>query len=218
LNWVRQNVPWDGVTCVLVVTDSDYVRRFIGPAPFWKRNGWRNRDGQPILNKDLWDALLKARVKTGIRVDFVWEPGKTTEIGKRVDKAAKAAAKRGGADRDTGYKPGAVSRSMVRGGVAVQYPADGQTEIIRPYAKKPVSKGEERISFNIFDEATQAYAQKFYAFASASMSADVHRNHAYRVRFNAEARYPQILECVEEVPVPRRTRKRRERSEVSAAK
>lgn len=62
----------------------------------------------------------------------------TTEIGKRVDKAAKAAAKRGGFDKDTGYKPGAVSRSMVKGGIAVQYPASGQIAVIRPYAKKPV--------------------------------------------------------------------------------
>ena len=211
LKWVRQNLPWDGVTCVLVVTDSDYVKSFVGLAPIWKKNGWRNRDGQPVLNKDLWDALLKSRAKAGIRIEFVWEPGKTTGIGNRVDKAAKAAARRGGTDKDTGYKPGAVGRSMVRGGVAVQYPASGQTAVIQPYAKKPVLKGEERISFHIFDEVTQTYAHKFYAFASAFISADVRRNHAYRVQFNAEPRYPQILDCIEEIPVPRRTRKRKDR-------
>src|SRR5580693_10347289 len=95
LRWVRQNQPWDGVTCVLVITDSDYVKRFVSLAPMWKRNGWRGRDGQPILNHDLWDDLVKARSKAGVRIEFVWEPGKSTDIGKRVDKLAKAASERG---------------------------------------------------------------------------------------------------------------------------
>jgi ribonuclease HI len=204
LKWVRRNAPWDGVTCVLVVTDSEYVRGFIGLAPIWKRNGWRNRDGQPILNDDLWDDLLKARAKAGIRVEFVWEPGKTTDIGNRVDKLAKAAAKRGGIDRDTGYRPGAYCRSMVKGGIALPYPASGDTAVIRPYAKKPVLKGEERISFNVFDDVTQTYASKFYAFTTRMMAYDLHRWHGYRVQFNDNPKYPQILECKEEVGIPTR--------------
>ena len=103
LKWVRENAPWSGVTCVLVVTDSQYVKNFIGLAPEWKRRGWCNRDGQPIQNPDLWDELLKARAKAGIRVDFVWVEGKTTDIANRVDELAKAASKRGGLDKDTGY-------------------------------------------------------------------------------------------------------------------
>jgi ribonuclease HI len=205
LKWVRRNAPWDGVTCVLVVTDSQYVKGFIGLAPVWKRNGWRNRDGQPILNADLWDDLLKARAKAGIRVEFVWEQGKTTEVGKRVDKLSKAAAKRGGIDRDTGYKPGAYCRSMVKGGVALPYPATGQVAVIRPYAKKPIFKGkEERLSFNVFDEMKQTYDSKFYAFTTSLMAFDLHRWHGYRVQFNDNPKYPQILECKEEVAVPTR--------------
>jgi ribonuclease HI len=30
LKWVRRHVPWDGVTCVLVVTDSQHVKEFVG--------------------------------------------------------------------------------------------------------------------------------------------------------------------------------------------
>jgi ribonuclease HI len=205
LKWVRHNRSWDGVTCVLVVTDSRYVKEFIGLAPMWKRNGWRNRDGQPILNADLWDDLLKARAKCRIRIEFVWQPGKTTEIGNRVDKLAKAAAKRGGMDRDTGYKPGAACRSMVKGGVALPYPATGQTAVIRPYAKKPVLKDEERISFNMFDETTQTYESQFYAFATPLMAYELHRWHGYRVRFNDNPKYPRIVECREEVSVPTRS-------------
>lgn len=204
LDWVRRSGPWDGVTCVLVITDAKYVADFIGIAPFWKRNKWRNRDGQPILNSDLWNDLIKARAKAGLRVEFVWQAGKTTEIGKRVDRLAKAAAKRGGWDQDTGYKPGAYCRSMVKGGVALPYPAGGQMAIIRPYAKKPVSKVEERVSFNIFNGDTQGYESKFYAFATPVMAFELHRWHGYRVSFNDNPKYPQILECKEEVAVPTR--------------
>jgi|ERR1700723_1342904 len=204
LKWVRETGPWSGVTSVLVVTDALYITRFIGLAPEWKNRGWENRDGQPILNADLWDDLLKARAKAGIRIEFVWKEGKATEIGKRVDKLAKAAAKRGGTDRDWGYKPGSYCRSMVKGGTALPFPATGQVEVIRLYAKKPVTKEKERISFNIFDDARQVYEFKFYAFTTPLLAFTMHRWHGYRVRFNDNLKYPQVLQCIAEVDVPTR--------------
>lgn len=202
LRWVRDNKPWQGVTCVLLIADAQYVTRFVGLAPEWKRQGWTNREDQPIQNSDLWDELLKARAKAGIRVEFVWQAGKTTDIGKSVDKLSKAAAQRGGANRDWGYKPGAYCRSMVQGGVALPYPAEGQTAVIRPYAKKPISKAEERISFNMFDELKQSYESKFYAFTTRLLAFEMHRWHGYRVRFNSNPKCPQIVEWTEEVSVP----------------
>jgi len=86
--------------------------------------------GEPTANEDLWDKILKSiskLSKIGMRVDFVYQKGKTTDIGKKVDSAAKNAAQRGGIDRDTGYKPGSYSRSMVRDGAAAKrFPASGQ--------------------------------------------------------------------------------------------
>jgi ribonuclease HI len=142
LKWVRRNIPWDGVTCVSVVTDSLYVTENIPRAPYWKRHGWRNSHGQPVANRDLWDDLLKTRSKASIRVEFVWQAGKRTDIGNRVDKLAKTAAKRGGTGRDTGYKPGAYCRSMVKGGVALPYPANGQVATIRPRSQYRSTKRE----------------------------------------------------------------------------
>jgi ribonuclease HI len=202
LRWVRKNKPWTGVTCVLVIADAQYVTRWIGLAPEWKKRGWTNREGQPIHNPDLWDELLKARTKAGMRVEFVWREGKTTDIGKSVDKLSKAAAKPGGTDRDWGYKPGAYCRSMVKGGVAQPYPAAGQLAVIRPYAKKPLSRIEERISFNVYDEVRQSYESKFYAFTTRLIAFESHRWHGYRVLFNDNSKYPQILKWTEEVAVP----------------
>jgi hypothetical protein len=187
---------------VLVVTDSQYVKNFIGLAPEWKRRGWCNRDGQPILNSDLWDELLKARAKAGIRVDFVWVEGKTSEIANRVDKLSKVAAKRGGFDKDFGYKPGVVRRSKVKGGKTLQFPANGQEIVIWPYVKKPIGKNVERVSFNVFREATSTFESKYYAFATSSMSFELHSWRCWRVKFNFEPKHPQILTLIEEVIAP----------------
>jgi len=156
-----------------------------------------------MANDDLWNELLAVHTKTGVRVDFVWQPGKKSVTGKIVDRAAKAAAQRGGIDVDRGYRPGAVGRSLVKEGVAQPYPAKGQSEVIRPYAKKLMFRGENRISFNIFVESTQTYEAKFYAFATPAMAMELHRWHGYRVRFNVDPNYPQILERIEEVLLPK---------------
>jgi ribonuclease HI len=106
LKWVRERRPWPDVTRVQIITDSTYVTNGLGNAPYWKADKWRNRFGRPIFNSDLWDALLAARVKAGIRVDFVYQKGKKTVEGRAIDAAAKAAASRGASDNDDGYKPG----------------------------------------------------------------------------------------------------------------
>jgi hypothetical protein len=65
--------------------------------------------GETKFNEDLWDRPLKGIAKTakvGIRVDFVWEQGKKTPMTKQIHHAAQTAAKRGGIDEDTGYRPG----------------------------------------------------------------------------------------------------------------
>lgn len=207
LKWVCNNAPWSDVNRVQIVTDCQYITNNLIRAPGWKRRDWRNLAGEPKFNDDLWNKLLKLRQKAarlGVRVDFIWQKGKTTALGKQVDSAAKTAARRGGIDEDTEYRPGSASRSMVQGGTAQRFPAAGQTIVVRPYAKKVMHGGENRISFNIFDEALRTYANKFYAFAEPILSAELHRGNGHRVRFNSDPKYPQFLERIEGVPLPKR--------------
>jgi ribonuclease HI len=206
LRWVLNQAPWDGVTRVIIVTDSQYVTDNVRRAPYWKKQGWKNYSGETKFNEDLWDRLLKAIAKVdkaGIRVDFVWQSGKKDLVTKQIHYAAQAAAKRGGNDEDTGYRPGSVSRSMVRGGVAERFPAAGQVLVVRPYVKKIMYKGENRISFNIFDEQTQSYAGKFFAFAPPCLSTELHNGNGHRVQFNSDPKCPQLLERIEGVELPK---------------
>jgi len=198
LKWIRKNMPWNGVSRVQIFTDSRYVKENLFRAREWKRNGWRNQHGEPRENSDLWNQLLSAHAKAGITVHFEWTLGKKTSVLKRVDKAAKAAASRGGPDTDRGYKPGTIARSMI-GGAASRFPANGQSAVIRPYRKNILAKGEEKVRFDVFSEETQSYVESCYGFATTALAAELHRQHVYRVRFNDSAKYPQILEILEEV-------------------
>ena len=174
LKWIRENAPWDSVTRVQVFTDSQYVRDNLNRAREWKKNDWRYRHGEPRENSDLWKQLLSAQAKTGITVHFEWTLGKKSPVLKRVDKATKAAATRGGPDIDRGYRPGTIARSMV-GGAAARFAAKGQSAVIRPYRKNILAKGEEKVRFDIFSENSQSYLESCYAFASTDLAAELHR-------------------------------------------
>jgi len=88
-------------------------------------------------------------------------------------------------------------------GVATRFPAKGQSAVIRPYRKNLLGGGEEKVRFDIFSENSQSYVESCYAFASTDLAAELHRQHGYRVRFNGDPNYPQILEIVEEVMLPK---------------
>lgn len=202
LKWIRQNGPWDSVTRVQVFTDSRYVKENLNRARIWKQNDWRSQHGEPRENSDLWKQLLSAQAKTGIAVHFEWTLGKKSPVLKRVDRAAKDAATRGGPNIDRGYKPGTIARSMVDG-AATRFAAKGQLAVIRPYRKNLLGASEEKVRFDIFSELSQTYVESCYAFAPTHLAGELHRQHGYRVRFNDNTKYPQILEIVEEVALPK---------------
>jgi len=195
LRWIRENAP--RVSRVQVITDSLYVTDNIVRARSWKKNDWRNLYGEPKENWDLWKQFISAHQKVGIRVSFEWTPGKKSPILKRVDKAAKAAAKRGGTDVDRGYSGGQVARSMVKG-AARRFAASGQTAVVRIYRKDAMARGENKVRFDVVADDLQSYAASCYAYASPAMSSQLHRQHGYRLRFSGKPNYPEIIEVIEE--------------------
>ena len=144
LEWVRENRPWRDVTSVEIFTDATYVADNVRHRAWeWKKNKWRNKHGEPKENIDLWKKLLSAHQKAGIRVIFVQTKGKQSDILRVVDRTAKK-ARDTGAEVDRGFRPGTVARSMVKG-AAKRFPATGQVSLIRPYRKKLMRTGEEKL-------------------------------------------------------------------------
>ncbi|AEV15752.1 Ribonuclease H [Thermus sp. CCB_US3_UF1] len=74
-------------------TDSQYLQKALdeGWLERWAKNGWRTREGKPVKNQDLWQALLQAMA--GHRVRFHWVRGHAghPENG-RVDREARRQA------------------------------------------------------------------------------------------------------------------------------
>ncbi len=76
---------------VTVITDSQYlVKGMTEWLPGWQRNGWKNSKKEPVLNRDLWEALLDA-VKTH-SVTWKWVRGHAGHAeNERCDALARAA-------------------------------------------------------------------------------------------------------------------------------
>jgi ribonuclease HI len=80
-------------TCeVEIVTDSEYVKNGITKCiKGWKRNGWQTAAQQPVVNRDLWEAL--DRLARRHRTTWTWTKGHAShEDNNRADELASAAA------------------------------------------------------------------------------------------------------------------------------
>ena len=62
---------------VEIVSDSSYVvkcfhdRWHVG----WLRRGWKNSQGQPVANRDLWEVLIPMVLDAQREVRFTWVKG-----------------------------------------------------------------------------------------------------------------------------------------------
>ena len=64
--------------------DFDRVER-------WRKNGWKNRNGDPVRNIDLWRRLFVAKLRH--KCKFIWVKGHASnEENNRCDALATAAA------------------------------------------------------------------------------------------------------------------------------
>lgn len=75
-----------------VICDSTYVINSVTKwMKGWKRNGWKKRDGKPVLNVDIMRAIDEAM--TGRDVTFEWVKGHAGhDLNEAADKLANAAA------------------------------------------------------------------------------------------------------------------------------
>jgi ribonuclease HI len=201
--YIRENAKPLRLSRAIILTDSQYVIENHKFAPFWRKNGWRNRHNRPVENKELWREILSLRSKVPVRVDIKWNLGKSTPILKLVDKLAKNAARSTLKTTDIGYHPGKVSRHRTEErGAAPLFPARGQEVIIRVYTHTVAGKADCKVSFTVFSEQEKKFAQKQVAYVTGNNIGEIHRHRCYRVRFNENPNYPifEIIEVLEKCP------------------
>jgi ribonuclease HI len=78
-----------------IVSDSTYVVKCFHDRWYdgWKRRNWKNSKGQPVANRDLWEALIPLVVDSGRDVTFSWVKGHSGDVmNDFVDQLATAAA------------------------------------------------------------------------------------------------------------------------------
>jgi ribonuclease HI len=82
---------------VRIVSDSTYVVNCFRQRWWqgWRRKGWRNSQGRPVANRDLWEPLVAAVVDSGRTVEFSWVKGHSGDrMNDLVDRLATEAADR----------------------------------------------------------------------------------------------------------------------------
>lgn len=83
---------------VEIVSDSTYVVKCFEDGWWrgWIRRGWRNAQGKPVANRDLWEPLIEAVCARGDEVTFRWVKGHSGDRwNDRVDSLAVDASRTG---------------------------------------------------------------------------------------------------------------------------
>jgi ribonuclease HI len=208
IDWVKEQGIRRRYNRVQIFNDSQYVVDGQFSASFWQKAKWRTAAGRPIDNWELWKQFLSAKSKAGVRIDVCKVQNKSTPLLKRVDKLAKAAAK-SHPRIDRGLVVGKVGRAKIKG-TATMFPAANQLLVVRIVGSKTVGRmRENRFVFEVFDENTSTYISKHFAYCTPVTGAQLHRQRGFRVRMNDNKDYPQILDVIEEVPLPKADRKKR---------
>jgi ribonuclease HI len=84
---------------VHVISDSTYVVNCFNHRWWegWKRRGWRNSQGKPVANRELWEELLELALDPSRRITFDWVKGHSGDrMNDVVDMLATEAAARQG--------------------------------------------------------------------------------------------------------------------------
>ena len=87
-----------GAGPVVIVSDSTYVVNCFKDRwhEGWRRRGWKNSQGQPVANRDLWEQLLDLALADDADVTFRWVKGHSGDpMNDLVDELATQAADRG---------------------------------------------------------------------------------------------------------------------------
>lgn len=185
-----------GFDRIVIHTDSMYVCDNYRKAMFeWSTHGWRRRAGAPVLNADLWKALLRAIRASGCRVDIKWVKGHSKNPHNRVvDKAAKKSAKSPllPAINPVSVRKKLTSESVELGCVAML----GQRLSIRIVTCEFLRVQHVwKLKYEVISKGSPYFRKVDVTYSDTAMS----DGHSYHVRLNREADNPRVVKVFREL-------------------
>lgn len=120
---------------VKLFTDSGYVVSAVTLwVHGWRRRGWQTMEGKPVLNRDLWDALLSLSAARRDRLKWVQVKGHAGhDLNERCDEIAVAYTK--------GKRPELYDGPAVGCGYSLLEPG---AELLRDTVRRPLGKIREK--------------------------------------------------------------------------
>jgi ribonuclease HI len=186
----------DGLDRIVIHTDSMYVCDNYRKAMFeWSSHGWRRRTGAPVLNADLWKALLREIRSSARRVDIRWVKGHSKDRHNRaVDKAAKKSAK---APLLPPINPVSVRRKLTSESVELGSVAMlGQRVSIRVISCEYLRVQQVwKLKYEVVSKASPNIGKVDLIYSDTPMS-DGHRTY---VQMNKEGGNPRIVKVFREL-------------------
>jgi ribonuclease HI len=182
---------------VRIYADANYVVENHDRAKYqWSASRWRNKDGAPIGNAELWRELIKVEKKLGLRIEV--DKVKAHSKNPHNDKADQLAKASAAVAQKPALIPGKVRRKKstqrLRKGTV---PFEGQEVTIH------VHKGERMRPQNVnqfeFTVRTPGPLYEAVALATADPTLNIREGYTYRVRLNEDDAHPQIVEVLMKV-------------------
>lgn len=161
-------------------------------------------DGEPVLNPDLWQELVRLKRRAG-RVEFRHvKAHKTNPHNKAVDKLAKESADL--ASEPMRAAPMVARRRSSRKTEPGAVPIEGQTETIRIVSVRGIRGQPHHVyKYEIVGEESPHVGVVDDVFAANDDFA-LRRNHIYEVRFSEAARDAGSRRCLARSSVRRRAK------------
>jgi len=182
---------------IAIHTDSRYIVDNYKRALFeWAANRWRNRDGRPILNADLWKQLIKWVWKCQPRrVAFHWVKGHSRDLHNRAaDKLAKKSAKNP-LNRPlsiVNVRRNTAGMSEERGSVEMH----GQRLRIRVITDEFLTTQRiYKYKYEVISKGSRYFGRVDVIFSSELLKA----GHHYEVRLNKQTGNPNIVTVIREL-------------------
>lgn len=182
---------------VQIFTDSLYVVNNYRTAMFtWSAQDWRTADGRPILNVELWQALIGAIQRVRKRVQISWVKGhKKNPYNEAADRAAKASAK-----------------GLLKPPLTVVHVRRKRTKLIVRVGCVPMRGQTMSIGIVTAEylRRQRAHKYKYEVFSPADLLGLVDQiysddglylkaGHHYEVVVNEDQRYPQVVQVLREL-------------------